>query len=200
MSKQERVWLEYALWAGLAGLLFFTDAGKRAIVGLQQLILKTGLKNAPTESGKIADENLSTDRYPYQVSLRTLDGNVVELSELQGKVVFLNQWATWCPPCRAEMPAIQKLYKSVDRSKIAFVMLSMDDSDQKARNFVQGKSFTFPVYLPAGPLPPAFASEAIPTTLILDPKGQIVQRIEGIANYDTDEFRHYLVNLSNKHP
>lgn len=199
MSKQKRAWLEYAAWAGLAGFLFFTDAGKSAIVGLQQMLLKTGLKNAPTEVVKIGGERMGTDAYP-QLALRSLDGDPVELSDLQGKVVFLNQWATWCPPCRAEMPAIQKLYESVDRSKIAFVMLSLDDSSQKARDFVQKESFTFPVYLPAAPLPPAFASEAIPMTLILDTQGQIVQRIEGIANYDTDDFRHYLVNLSNFHP
>ncbi|GHB67335.1 TlpA family protein disulfide reductase [Persicitalea jodogahamensis] len=196
MSKQKRTWLEYTLWAALAGFLFFTDAGKSTLVSLQQLILKTGLKNAPTESEEAVSNNSVADGYPHQFSVRTLDGKSVELSELRGKVVFLNQWATWCPPCRAEMPAIQKLYESVDQSKIAFVMLSLDDSDQKARDFVQEKAFTFPVYLPAGPLPAAFASEAIPTTIILDPNGQIRQRIEGIANYDTDGFRQYLLNLS----
>lgn len=200
MSKQKRVWLEYALWAGLAGFLFFTDAGKSSIVVLQELFLKTGLKNAPTESTEVDSKNASAVGYPYQMSLRTLNGNEVQLSELRGKVVFLNQWATWCPPCRAEMPAIHKLYKSVDQNKITFVMLSLDDSDQKARDYVQKNSFDFPVYLPSGPLPPEFVSEAIPTTLILDPQGQIVQRIEGIANYDTDEFRQYLVNLSNPRP
>ncbi len=196
MSKQKRAWLEYTLWAGLAGFLFLTDAGKSTVVGLQQLLLKTGLKNAPTKSEEVVVKNSVADGYPHHLLLRTLDGKWVELSELRGKVVFLNQWATWCPPCRAEMPAIQKLYKSVDKSKIAFVMLSLDDSDQKARDFVREKDFTFPVYRPAGPLPAAFASEAIPTTLVLDPNGQVMQRIEGIANYDTDEFRDYLLNLS----
>ncbi len=197
MNKQKRAWLEYALWAGLAAFLFFTDAGKSTIVGLQQLILKTGLRNAPTET-KIDEAAASSayGGYPHDLSLRTLEGETIQLSELRGKVVFLNQWATWCPPCRAEMPAIEKLYKSVDKNKIAFVMLSLDDSEEKARNFVREKAFTFPVYQPAGPLPAAFASEAIPTTLILDSKGQIVQRIEGIANYDTDEFRRYLLSLS----
>ncbi len=93
------------------------------------------------------------------------------------------------------MPAIKKLYQSVNKNKVAFVMLSLDEDPQKVAHLVQQKSFTFPVYVPAGPMPDAFISQAIPTTLILDPAGQITQRIEGVANYDTDEFRQYLVSL-----
>ena len=95
------------------------------------------------------------------------------------------------------MPAIEKLYQSIDTSKVAFVMLSLDEDPQKVRQLVDQKKFTFPVYVPGSQLPEALTTQVIPTTLILDSNGQIAQRIEGMANYDTDEFRQYLLSLHN---
>ncbi|GAB3164447.1 hypothetical protein GCM10027291_05850 [Telluribacter humicola] len=132
----------------------------------------------------------------YQFTMTTLDGQQVTLESLRGKVVFLNQWATWCPPCRAEMPAIEKLYQSMDKEKVAFVMLSLDKDPAKAERYLKQQEFSFPVYIPASSLPQDFISQAIPTTLILDTRGQIVHRIEGMANYDTDGFRQYLNDLA----
>lgn len=195
-TKKSSNWPQYGLTAALLLILFFTDLGTTVRGGLQQLLLKTGVKNAPTSGTSTARSGQApSGDYPYALTMTTLDGKPVELSSLRGKVVFLNQWASWCPPCRAEMPAIEKLYQSVDKNKVAFVLLSLDENPQKARQFIQQKGFTAPAYLPAGPLPDAFAAQAIPTTLILDQSGQLVQRIEGMANYDTDEFRQYLTRL-----
>lgn len=194
-TKKQTNWIQYVGFAGLILILFFTNLGTSIRGGIQQLLLKTGIKDAPTTSTSLTGGPQTTADYPHQLTLYTLDGTPVELSTLKGKVVFLNQWATWCPPCRAEMPAIEKLYKSVDKNKVVFVMLSLDEDSQNAVQFVKQKGFTFPVYVPAGPLPDAFSSQAIPTTLILDTTGQVAQRIEGMANYDTDEFRQYLTSL-----
>jgi thiol-disulfide isomerase/thioredoxin len=195
-TKKQTNWIQYVLFAGLILVLFFTELGTSVRGGIQQLLLKTGLKDAPTagEPAPVSQQR-ALSGYPYQLTLTTLDGKSVQLSDLKGKVVFLNQWATWCPPCRAEMPAIEKLYQSVDKNKIAFVMLSLDEDPQKVRQVVDQKKFTFPVYVPGGQMPEAFNASAIPTTLILDSNGQIAQRIEGMANYDTDEFRQYLTSL-----
>ncbi|GAB3982955.1 hypothetical protein GCM10028806_55680 [Spirosoma terrae] len=191
MSEKQKQWLQNGLLVVFLLFLFFTDAGKSVMGGMQQLLLKTGLKDAPTKTEPISQTSGS-----YSLTLRTLEGKTIQLSDLKGKVVFFNQWATWCPPCRAEMPAIENLYQSVDKSKVAFVMLSIDKEAQKVPDFVQQKGFTFPVYMPAGPMPAAFAAEVVPTTFILTPDGQIAQRIEGLANYDTDEFRNYLYSLA----
>ncbi len=189
-------WIQNGLFIGLMLALLFTDLGPWALGGMQQLLLKTGLKNAPAATTEIpATPTQATGSYPHQLALTTLDGQPVQLSDLKGKVVFLNQWATWCPPCRAEMPAIEKLYQSVDKNKVAFVMLSLDEDAQKARQFVADQGFTFPVYVPGGPLPDSFNAQVVPTTLILGPDGQLSQRIEGMTNFDTDDFRQYLVSL-----
>lgn len=194
MPKKQ--WIQYSILAGLVFILMFTDLGKSIVGSLQGLLLKTGIKNAPTEVESKQLRNEASNRYPFSLALSTLDGKIVQLSDLKGKVVFLNQWATWCPPCRAEMPAIEELYNSVDKNKVAFVMLSLDEDPQQVREFVQRQGFTFPVYIPVGDLPAAFEAPAIPTTLILNPAGQIVQRIEGMANYDTNDFRNFLTNLA----
>lgn len=179
-------WLSWVLFLALMLFLFRTDAGKSIVGGAQALLLKTGVHNAPAEP--LAEKVAPAD----DLLLRNADGKTIKLSDLRGKTVFLNQWATWCPPCRAEMPAIENLYQSADRSRIAFVMLSLDDSAEDAFAFAKEKGFTFPVYVPVGPLPAAFETSAIPTTFVLAPDGRIDQRIEGMANYDTDEFRKYL--------
>ena len=194
--KKQTGWIQYVLLGAFILILFFTDLGTTIRGGVQQLLLKTGFKDAPAVSKEEAPVGAEQTAAGYpQLTMATLGGQSVSLSDLKGKVVFLNQWASWCPPCRAEMPAIQKLYQSVDTTKVAFVMLSLDEDSQKARKFVQEHDFTFPVYVQGGPMPDAFQSQAIPTTLILDPNGQIVQRIEGMTNYDTDEFRQYLTSL-----
>ncbi len=192
--KKSTNWLQYVLMAGFILILFFTDLGSNIRTGVQQLVLKTGVKNAPTDEPASAQAGTTTGGYPA-LNLVDAGGNAVSLSQFKGKVVFLNQWATWCPPCKAEMPAIERLYQSLDKNKVAFVMLSLDDDFVTARDFAKAKQYTMPVFGLAGPMLQAFETTAIPTTIILGPDGQIAQRIEGMANYDTDEFRKYLTSL-----
>ena len=128
--------------------------------------------------------------------MTTLEGQAVNLSDLKGKVVFVNLWASWCPPCRAEMPGIEALYKKVDHSKVAFVMLSLDNHAAKAQKFVRATSYSFPVYLRTGDRPAPFDSKSIPCTVILGPDGQVAARYDGMAEYDTPEFKVALKQLA----
>ena len=122
-------------------------------------------------------------------ALQDLQGNTVELTSLKGKKVFVNLWASWCPPCRREMPSIQKLYQSVDTSKVSFVMLSLDDSFSKAKDYVAEQQLRLPVYYPAGQLPTLFNVNGIPATFIFDENGELMKKIEGSDNYDTEQYR-----------
>ena len=95
--------------------------------------------------------------------------NIISLSELKGKVVFINFWATWCPPCRAEMPSIESLYQKVkDNKNIVFLMVDVDNDYAKAKKYMDRKNLTLPVYTPASAIPQALMSGTIPTTLILE--------------------------------
>lgn len=125
-------------------------------------------------------------------TMQDVSGNVVTLQNLKGKKLFVNLWASWCPPCKREMPSIEKLYQSADTSKAAFVLLSLDDDFEKAKKYVTSAKLQLPVYYPAENLPSLFNVQSIPTTFIFDENGKLVKRIDGSENYNTDEYRNIL--------
>lgn len=116
-------------------------------------------------------------------------GNKVDIQQFKGKKVLVNLWATWCPPCRAEMPSIAKLYQGVDTSKVQFVMVTLDNDFETAKQYVQKKSLALPVFYPAGDVPELFAVNGIPTTFIFDESGALIAHSEGSENYNTPEYR-----------
>jgi thiol-disulfide isomerase/thioredoxin len=144
------------------------------------------------------DTASGSQAFDYKFTLRDLEGKKLEMSDLKGKVIFLNLWATWCGPCRVEMPSIQNLYNSVDKEKVAFVILSLDQDNQnkKVVQYIRDKEFNFPVYQPASPLPKLLRVNTIPTTFIIGPDGKVKSKKTGMANYDTDEMREFLKELS----
>ena len=117
-----------------------------------------------------------------------VNGNITGLQSLKGKKVFINLWATWCPPCRTEIPSIEKLYSKVDKTKVAFVMLSLDNDMKTAVNFATKNKLATSVYYPAENLPSLFKVEGIPVTYIFDEQGNLIRRVEGGDNYDTAEY------------
>ncbi len=182
--------LEWTLWLGIPALLYLTGLHTEVIGGLQRLVLATGLVQATTKTTQEVEAS-------YTVTLKTLDGKRVSLREMKGKVIFMNVWATWCPPCIAEMPGIQKLYDQTKADNIAFVMISVDKDSQKAQKFIQRKGYTFPVYqLADGSIPAMYASESIPATFVISAGGKLVLRHEGMADYNSENFRNYLKSLT----
>lgn len=122
-------------------------------------------------------------------TVQNIDGNPVNLQSFKGKKVFVNLWASWCPPCKREMPSIEKLYRSVDTSKVAFVMLSLDDQFEKAKNYVSTAKLQLPIYYPVENLPALFNIQGIPTTFIFNEAGALIKRVDGGDWYDTDAYR-----------
>ncbi len=171
-------------------VLYLTGLHTQVAAFAQRAILSTGLITADTE---ISDNTEDAD---FDFQLKNLNGEVVNLSDYKGKVIFLNIWATWCPPCIAEMPGIQSLYEKVDKDKIVFVMLSTDNSEEKARKFIQKKGFTFPVFMAAGRVPNVYRVPSIPSTFVISPEGKIVSKEVGMANYDKKSFINFLGRLS----
>jgi thiol-disulfide isomerase/thioredoxin len=115
-------------------------------------------------------------------------GKTVNLNSFKGKKVFVNLWATWCGPCRREMPSIESLYNKTKGKKIEFVMLSLDDDFNKAINYKSTNKLTMPMYYPAANLPALFNVDGIPATFVFNEKGELVKTIQGSTNYDTQEF------------
>lgn len=125
-------------------------------------------------------------------AMEDINGRRINLQSFAGKKVFVNLWASWCPPCRAEMPSIEKLSKSVDTSKVAFVMLSLDDNFAKAKRFMRSQNLNLPVYYPAENLPTIFNVDAIPSTFIYNEKGELLRQISGGNDYNSEAFRQLL--------
>ena len=90
--------------------------------------------------------NSTNPEADFSMSLIDSKGEKVAMEELRGKVIFMNVWATWCPPCVAEMPGINELYNDIDKDKIAFIMLSLDQDFQKAIDYKKKKEYDFEIY------------------------------------------------------
>ena len=115
-------------------------------------------------------------------TLELLGGGQVTLSELRGKGVVINLWASWCPPCRAEMPAIQRVYeKSMGRGlEVLAVNTTFQDSERDAAGFVQELGLTFPVPLDrSGTVSRQYQLRALPSTFFVDREGIIRKVIIG---------------------
>lgn len=182
---------EWGVILGVFGILYITGLHTEVLGGLQRVLLSTGILRPDTE---INSDNIR--KASYNMPLITLSGQRTSLSEFEGKTIFLNFWATWCPPCIAEMPNIQKLYEQLeDEEGIVFVMLSLDDDHEKARAYMERKEFTIPVYFLIGRQPGVYNSTVVPTTYVISPEGEIVVEKRGMAKYNTDEFRNFLLSL-----
>jgi thiol-disulfide isomerase/thioredoxin len=198
IKKYKKEVIQWVITLSVIVILFTTGLHTEVLGGIQRIFLATGINkpSIPEQSTEaVSVSNKEFNAYKYDFPLKTIEGKEVNVKSLKGKVVFMNLWASWCPPCIAEMPGIQKLYDKIDKSKVAFVMLSLDEDQQKGKRFIERKKFTFPVYFPSNGLPEDFYSSAIPTTFILGPDGTIITRHEGMADFDTEEFRNYLTSL-----
>jgi len=114
-----------------------------------------------------------------EVELEHLDGSRVRLSDLRGQVVVLNVWASWCPPCRAEMPALQALHeqRAGDGVVVLGVNSTVQDSEQAARDFVMEYGLTFPIGLDRdGQATRLYQVRALPSTFFIDRQG-IIRRV-----------------------
>ncbi len=136
-----------------------------------------------------SEEGLSKGDQPPNFELTTLDGKKVELSDYKGKKVILNFWATWCPPCKAEMPQMEKYYeKNADKENVEILavnLTSMDKGEKKIKEFVDGYGLTFPILLDAeGKIGEEFQAFTIPTTYMIH------QRHHPTQNRRPNERRH----------
>lgn len=142
-------------------------------------------ESAPPDSAPV--NKVAASALPSLKMINTTN-QVVDLSQFAGKKVFVNLWATWCPPCRAEIPSIESLGAKTDKNKVEFVLLSLDDNFEKAKSYAARNGMRLPVYYPAGNLPQLFNVEGIPVTYIFNEKGDVIYQQVGSANYDTKEF------------
>ena len=167
------------------------------VIALMWLLPDGSQPAAPATDAPKTEQTKNTNDTPDDIEATTLvkagtqapdfrvemfDGTTFTLGSLRGKVVLLNFWATWCPPCVGELPHIEKKYAKY-KDKMHFVILSVDDNEQDPASFIQSKGYTFPAaYGDHQALGRAYGIDAIPASYIISADGHIVARIVGSMN------------------
>ena len=159
---------------------------------MQQGLMKLGLFQPKLEKVVTASQGKAN----YAFEMLDTNGKTINLEDLKGKVVFMNFWATWCAPCIAEMPSIQKLYDKVkDDKEIVILTVEVEGKSDKVAKFMNRKNLTLPVVYPNSQIPTDFFNGSLPTTIILDKKGNIAHTTTGMADYSGQDILDFLDEL-----
>ncbi|MDR1315875.1 MAG: TlpA family protein disulfide reductase [Spirochaetales bacterium] len=172
--------------------------------------LVTGLFAAPPETQTLPPEVarafakaqiqvLDTSFPISDFSLPLLDGKMQSLSSLKGKVVFLNFWATWCPPCRNEMPDMEKLYNRFKNEGLEFLTVNIQENKREIESFMKEFKLTFPVVIDfSGEVAGQYGIRGIPTTYIIGRDGRIIAAaIGGRQWYSAEIIEAFRILLAN---
>ena len=129
----------------------------------------------------LADPRRGRSEFAPDFELQTLQGKQFSLKQMQGKVLVMDFWATWCPPCRASVPELKTLTQKYPTEKLVLISVSADDDDQAWRDFIAKKNMDWPQYRDTDhKVIDAFGVKAFPTYLVVDGDGIVRQRITGL--------------------
>ena len=176
MSKRLSIFMGLILVMGVAsGIIYFTQGNKGDTKRNQAIKKEEAPQEAPKE-GFLAP----------QFALNDLSGNLVRLGDFKGKVVLLNFWASWCAPCRREIPSLERLYEMrKDRGFEIVAVNSERASASQIASFADANRMSFPILLnPQGDVSGNYWVRAIPTSFLLDKKGVIRWKIVGGREWD----------------
>jgi len=161
-----------------------------AILFFLEHFTETPISIADIQTKEIFNEKKSSVGYfAPSFKLRNIKGNYESLDSYRGDVVVLNFWATWCTPCRIEMPSFEKLYRRYRSEGVTVLAITLDkNSKNKINSFVDEYGLSFPILLDEkGEVERLYPSMTIPFTYIIDRQGRIVARVDGAKNWESSE-------------
>ncbi len=121
-------------------------------------------------------------------TLRTLEGERVSLKDYRGKVIFLNFWATWCGPCRMEMPSMEKLWQDFKEEDFLILTVNIQEESKLVSSFMKEMNLSFPVLLDEkGSVSRSYRIRGIPTTFFLNSKGETIGTAVGARDWASEE-------------
>lgn len=145
----------------------------------------------PAAHARLATLGLTVFDAPKDIPAFTLsapDGTKKSIGDFAGKYVFLNFWATWCPPCREEMPSMETLHERMKDSDFSILAVSVREDPKTVKDFLAKTPYSFPIVLDTdGAVSSIFVGRGIPTTYILDPDGRAIAGMVGSRQWDTAE-------------
>lgn len=152
-------------------------------------------QNAESETGSKIEFGLNAGNVAYDFQLEDMDGNTVQLSDYRGKKVFLNFWASWCPPCRVEMPHLQEFHEEQDEVVVLGVNVISSESDpENVPAFIDEFGLTFTnVYAPSE-ITDLYRVESLPTSYFIGSDGVIYERVVGPVTKDILETKFEMID------
>lgn len=154
------------------------------------VLLPFGEVVAAPPAEQTAQQSLTPLPNPFPApdfNLRGEDGKHYRLADFRGQVVVLNFWATWCPPCRYEMPSMERAHKKVQGEKIALLAVNVGESEEQVFEFTGRYPVTFPLLLDEdGQVTRLYPVIGLPTTFIIDPQGRVTHRAVGGREWDDE--------------
>ncbi len=170
--RRSRSRRQYQVWAGViagVGLVLLAVA-----IALYARRLDHPAQPKEVPAGPVQNPPAMVNLPAPELALTTLDGEPVSLADYRGQVLIVNLWATWCPPCKAEMPDLKAYYQEHRDEGLVLVAINVQEPADRVRPFVKAFDLPFPVWLDeAGASMMAFRTQGLPSTFVIDPEGQI---------------------------
>ncbi|WP_121965468.1 TlpA disulfide reductase family protein [Myroides sp. N17-2] len=177
-NRGSKKWISNVIFIIVLGVFFFTPVGTNVKVWLNRLLAMSPNIEKVSDQKKVNYESWQ---------LVNEQGEVFDFDRVKGKVVIINFWATWCPPCIAEKPSFQELYDDY-KNKVVFLFITTDEPD-KVKAFKEKNKSTLPIYYQKSAAPAVLFSESIPASYVIDKKGNIVVRKFRAADWNSSKFR-----------
>lgn len=184
VNNKKKGWIPNVIFIVVLGLIFFTPLGTELRVWINRLVAFS-----PSIEAVSNQESIKGQRW----FLKNEHGEEVLFEDLEGKVILVNFWATWCPPCIAEKPSFQELYNDY-KDKVVFLFVT-SESEEKVKAFKKKHGYTLPIYYPVSAPPEAMQSNSIPASFVIDKKGTIVVKKFRAADWNSSSFRSILNDL-----
>lgn len=180
MNFLKKNWLTLLLTAFLLSILLIPSFKEFV---QRQILMKPSLEKVENE----------VTFSPEELNLQLKGVNVPDanLADFKDKLIFLNFWGTWCPPCRTEWPTIEKLYQ-LKKDKLEFALIAMQDQEEDVKKFLKENNYTAPVYIAESPLDPKILPSAFPTTYLIGKDGRILKKEDSSMDWSKDSVLEFI--------
>lgn len=182
MNTKIKLWIRKRwkdmLFLLVIGLLFIPQIRQPIQVYVQRVFAGSPEEITDDQQKKISSLNWA---------LQDLKGKAHNMVNSKGKVILVNSWATWCPPCIAEMPSLQSLYNDY-KEKVDFYFIS-NEKQNVLKQWMNESEYNFPVYQTMGPIPEGLNSSSLPTTYVINKQGKIVIEEVGAHDWNSESLR-----------